>query len=136
MRLAALFLFALTAAEPPAAPPAPCLALPCTVARVKDGDTLTATLTLTVSVRLLDCWAPELDEPRGPEARDRLVALAAGKPAILQIPLTNPPNLDHALTLGRLLGRVWIDGRDIGARLIEERLATRTKPQPPRVDDP
>jgi len=119
---------AATAAEP-AGTPAPGLALPCTVARVKDGDTLTATLTLTVSVRLLDCWAPELNEPRGPEARDRLVALAAGKPAILQIPLTDPPNLDHALTLGRLLAHVWIDGRDIGHTLIAEGHATPTKPR-------
>jgi endonuclease YncB( thermonuclease family) len=133
----ALLLFAALAAEPaqlatlpPRPAPQPALVLPCTVARVIDGDTLTVTVTLTASLRLIDCWAPELDQPGGPEARERLTAIAAGRRGLAEIPIAG--SLARMLTLNRILARLWIDGRDVGAQLVDEHLATPTKPKAAR----
>ena len=66
-------------ASPPAAVQCadPGLVLPCKVIDVHDGDTLTIEVTLTASVRLLECWAEELKAPGGPAARDRAAAARA-----------------------------------------------------------
>jgi endonuclease YncB( thermonuclease family) len=45
----------------------------------------------------------------------------------LEIPLDRADNLADVLTLGRVLGRVWIDGKDVGAVMVSEGLATKTK---------
>jgi len=41
--------------------PKPELSVPCKITEVYDGDTVTVEVTLTARVRLLDCWAPELE---------------------------------------------------------------------------
>lgn len=108
-------------------PPRPAITVPCHVVSVHDGDTATVEVKLKLNVRLLDCWAAELREPRGQAARDHLTALAAGRDGTLEIPLDRADNFSDVLTLGRVLGRVWIDGEDVGSVLVREGLATKTK---------
>jgi endonuclease YncB( thermonuclease family) len=107
--------------------PKPAITLPCKIVHVTDGDTLTVEVRMRVNTRLLSCWSPELREPKGPAARDHLTALAAGRDGTLEIPLDRADNLADVLTLGRVLGRVWIDGKDVGAVMVSEGLATKTK---------
>jgi endonuclease YncB( thermonuclease family) len=45
----------------------------------------------------------------------------------LEIPLDRADNLADVLTLGRVLGRVWIDGKDVGAVMVADGFATATK---------
>lgn len=117
-----LLVYAANATAPPAQ-----VSLPVRVVAVHDGDTLTCEVRFECQTRLLDCWAPELSEPGGDKARKRLAALAEGRAATLQIPLENKKNVADIFTFGRVLGRVWVDGRDVGAALVDERLATKEK---------
>lgn len=108
-----------------AQPSQPQLVLPCKVISVHDGDTLTAEVTLRMNVRLLECWAPELDELGGVESRAKLIELTDGKTGMLTIPLGD--DLGDSLTFGRVLGRVEIDGRDVSNQMVASGRATRTK---------
>jgi len=74
------------------------------VAHVIDGDSLcVATSTGLVEVRLRDVNAPELRQAGGPEARDRLLATALGRPVDCRV---FARSYDRAVALCRL----W-DGR-------------------------
>jgi len=106
---------------------APMLRVPCTVVEVVDGDTVTVELRLRARVRLKDCWAPELNEPGGQEARDAMVRFTRNKDAVLEVPFDRMNRLDDVLSFGRIVGRVYADGRDVGNRLIEGGLATSTR---------
>lgn len=105
--------------------PQPQIVLPCEIVSVHDGDTLTATVTLKMNVRLLDCWAPELRESRGPAAKAKLVELASGKTGVLTIPLGH--DIGSSFTFGRVLGRLSIDGRDVSDQMVASGLATKKK---------
>jgi endonuclease YncB( thermonuclease family) len=107
--------------------PKPAITLPCKVVSTHDGDTLTAEVTLRLNVRLKDTWAKELNQSGGKEAAERMHRLANGKSGTLEIPLDGADNVADVLTLGRVLGRVWIDGKDVGAVMVSEGLATKTK---------
>ena len=120
-------LFLLLAGSVRAEEPMPAITVPCMIISAHDGDTICAEIRVRMNIRLLDVWAPELKEPRGPAARDRLKQLASGKPGTLKIPLSGKDNLADLFTFGRLLGTVWVDGQDVGAVLVEEGLATKTK---------
>lgn len=105
-------------------------ALPCVVDRVYDGDTLTVTVKLTTSVRLLDCWAPEVtgdEKPRGLVSAAKLREMAEGKTGIVWVPVGD--TLQQSLTFGRVLGHVWIDGHDrpLSQQMVEAGLATKAK---------
>lgn len=106
--------------------------VPIEVVAVHDGDTLTAEIRMKVSVRMLDCWAPEVtgeEKPRGLISRDRLRALAQGCQGVLMVPTTE--NLGTSLTFGRVLGYVWLEGDDksLSQRMVEQGLATIEKPK-------
>lgn len=105
----------------------PQLVLPCRVISVHDGDTLTAEVKLRANVRLLDCWAPELREAGGVESRAKLTELTSGKTGLLTIPLGN--DLGDSLSFGRVLGRIEIDGRDVGRAMVESGMAKERKPK-------
>ncbi len=114
-------------------PPANSLTLDAKCIRVIDGDTLVVESTVRYQIRILDCWAPEsrtsnvAEKQRGLRSKARMVQLADGKPLRVSIPLTG--DLTDSTTLGRFLGHVWLeDGRDLGALMVEEGLATKTKP--------
>lgn len=121
----AVFCWLLTALG--ADPPRPAIVVPCKVVSVTDGDTVTCEIRIRTNVRLLSTWAKELSHPGGQEAAARMHQLALGKDGTLEIPIDRADNLADVLTLGRVLGRVWIDGRDVGAVMVAEGLATKTK---------
>ena len=125
-----LMLSGLTGPNEP--PTAPGLTLDARCIRVIDGDTIECQSTVTYRVRLLDCWCPETrtsdiaEKQRGLKSKNRMVQLADGKPLRITIPLTG--DLTDATTLGRLLGRAWLeDGRELSEIMVSENLATKTK---------
>lgn len=116
---------ALGAAEPPAL----AISVPCEVIRARDGDSITVRVTLTTNVRLLENWSPELRDPGGIEARDRLRELTAGRKGTLTIPLDGKSRLGQIFSFGRLLAHVQMDGHDktLSALMVEEGHATTTR---------
>jgi len=116
-----------------AEPEQPVIVVPCTVAEVYDGDTVTVRLTLDARIRLLDCWVPEVkaadkaEKLKGIASRDHLRTLApTDSEALLTIPLTGD-RLDDVITMGRVLGRVSIGGKDLSAQQVESGFATKEK---------
>lgn len=107
------------------------------VVRVIDGDTIVIESRVEYHVRLLDCWAPEsrtrdVDEKqRGLASKARMQQLAGDKPVRVFLPAAD--DLTDMMTMGRMLGRVWVlDGdvpttRDLSTIMVSERLATREK---------
>lgn len=88
----------------------------CVVDRVLDGDTIEVTVTRRLRVRLLDCWAPEVkgvEKPQGLKSSQHLKEIALGVNGTLFIPTEDARNMGDILTLGRVLGHVWIDGSDL-----------------------
>jgi endonuclease YncB( thermonuclease family) len=96
-----------------------------TLISAHDGDTFTLNVDLGfhthayINVRLLGWNCPELSQPGGPEARDLATSL-----------LTNATQLiieteKDAQTFARWLGRVFVDGQDLGALLEAHHLATK-----------
>jgi hypothetical protein len=82
------------------------------VGKVIDGDTLYVGPT---KIRLQGVAAPELDEPRGPEARDFPTTIALGKRA--RCDLTGERSFDRQVAVCR------IDGQDLGRLIVEAGLA-------------
>jgi endonuclease YncB( thermonuclease family) len=117
--------------------PAPGLVIDATVVRVIDGDTVVVRSTVEYQVRLLDCWAPESrtkdlqEKRRGLAAKARMQELAAEKPCRVFLPAAD--SLADMMTLGRILGRVWLleDGSpatlDLSTIMVCEGHATTTK---------
>lgn len=103
------------------------------VDRVIDGDTIAALITLPVTVRLIDCWAPEIrgeQKPQGQIAKALLQKMApAGSPVHLQVPTTHVDALAGVFTFGRVLGHVWRPGDDesLSELMVAAGAATREK---------
>ncbi len=90
----------------------------CQVVWVADGDTLTLRCGIRsdrsrrIKVRLFGIDAPELaQEPWGRRARDRLKALAQG--------MVTLETMDRD-SYGRIVGKVYKDGQDLGLILVRE----------------
>lgn len=109
------------------------------VVRVIDGDTLIVRTEVEYRVRLLDCWAPEtrtrndVEKVKGLESKARMEELSDGRRVRVFIPIQSK-DLSQAMTLGRVLGRVWrIDETgqpehaDLSSVMVQEGLATATK---------
>lgn len=114
--------------------PAKGITLPIVVESVHDGDTLTVEIRIKSSIRMLDCWAPEVtgdEKPRGLVSAAKLRQLAEGKSGIVWIPMHSATN--QSLTFGRVLGHVWIDGHDrpLSQQMVEAGLATFAKDKRP-----
>lgn len=132
---AATLLAANHAPEPPeAVGPRPGLCLAGYVAAVHDGDTLTFVQTTTYQVRLSGAWTPELSQPGGMEARQKLVALADLKPARLFIDFKKTGRFGDEMSFGRVVGEVWVDGMktDLSAEMVRIGAAT---PERPEIDE-
>lgn len=114
--------------------PAPELGLcaPCEVLRVIDGDTVVITLAgFTVHLRLLNCWAPELqgeDKPRGEEAKQFLTRLLTRGATKAFIPFKGDGKIANALTLGRVLGRLYIADLEVSEIMCRHGFASPVKP--------
>lgn len=100
---------------------APVLRVPCEITEVYDGDTVTVRVSLSMRIRLLDCWSHEirsLDKDRkalGLAARDFLRDQVfppelghTSRSAMLSVPLEGMDRFDDAITLGRVLGHVHL----------------------------
>lgn len=117
-------------AEKPAPPPKPSINLVATINEVVDGDTLDVSVTHSFRVRLLDCWAPETRGPekeKGLAAKGHMIRLAAGKDAVVSIPIHD--DLSKSLTLGRVLARVHVIGqeKDLSTQMVAAGHATKEK---------
>lgn len=109
------------------------LELPCRVVRVIDGDTVVVAVSDSgreYPVRLLDCWAPELSEPGGREAKaaaERIIR--AAKKTFLSMPW--PDDSAHplaVLSLGRILAHVFVGpGRTLSELMVRHGHAFATK---------
>jgi endonuclease YncB( thermonuclease family) len=126
-------------------PPDPKLVVPCEIVSWHDGDTGTVRIVADLRVRLSDCWAPELTGRRlteaerklpGEKQREILERIAAekqrgidslnsiqrmappGTKGQLEISLAGVERSDDLFTLGRVLGRVWVNGQDLSARQV------------------
>lgn len=113
------------------------------VVRIIDGDTLVVRTHVDYHVRLLDCWAPEsrttdVDEKKlGLKARNRMIALADSQQVRVHIPIQSG-DLSRQITLGRILGRVWlkdpetgqISDEDLSRQMVREGLAKPAKETP------
>lgn len=109
--------------------PQPAIVLPCEVLSIHDGDTLKVECRFVMDIRLLDCWSPEItgdEKPLGLKAKANLQRLAEGKEGVVTIPLTSD-NIGKATTLGRILGRVSIDGKDLSEQQVKAKFATKEK---------
>jgi hypothetical protein len=84
------------------------------VVAVSDGDTLTLQVAgrESVRIRLAGIDAPELDQPYGAQARRALTALARHGTARVEV-------VDRD-DYGRLVGTVYVGGRNINAALVAE----------------
>ena len=107
--------------------PRPQIVLPCKVYHVHDGDTPYVEVTLKVKVRLKDINAPELDEEGGVESREYLKKVALGKKGILQIPLDKSTSIGSPFSFERVVGYVWIDGKNLNDLLLESGHAEKVK---------
>lgn len=111
-------------------PPEPGINTRCTVVDVYDGDTVTVEIKYTVKVRLLDCWAPEVrgeQKEKGLKSRDRLRELILNKKGILSVPAKNANSMDDLFTFGRVLGYLWVDGKNVSNLMVKEGYAKPTK---------
>ena len=144
----ALLLFSSTEPTPaPRVKPPLGLSARFTVTEVIDGDTLKGFVVVPLTVRLVDCWAPELrprKEVNGVTRNDREVALeknngyaskrnlerlTQNKTGVLNIDWGEARGLANVLSFGRVLGWLWIDGSKISVNELQVRQkhATQTK---------
>lgn len=107
----------------------PTLNLPCTITRSHDGDTLSVRVTIDTNVRLKDCWAPELSEAGGIEARNQLVRLCVGQRAVLAIPLDEASKLGDLFSFGRVIGDLTVNGHEktLAQQMVESGHASTKK---------
>lgn len=115
------------------------LCLPCRCIRVIDGDTVIVSLpgsSREWTIRLLDCWAPEMDTPQGRRARDFLVHhLDDVDDLAIFVPAPKNPIrvLQSLVSFDRVLAHVFLpDGRDISSIMVAGGLATKDKPKTSR----
>lgn len=131
-------------------PPTGCTT-PVAIVDIHDGDTVTVEITRRVTVRLLDCWAPQARiDPRvlaehreaakaaGIAARDYLRGMAVKSAegsyrrqtyAVLHVP-ADSGDLSDILTLDRVIGRIWLPDdrtRDVSERMVAAGHATPHK---------
>ncbi|MEM6799289.1 MAG: thermonuclease family protein [Planctomycetota bacterium] len=127
----------LIAAQPlhVAAPP-PGITLPVRIVEVVDGDTITVEFTTRARVRLEDCWAPETrtrdagEKVRGFESAEHLRGISLGRRGLLSVSISDQGRglLGDVFSFGRLVGRVYVGGKDLAAEQIAAGHATREKP--------
>ena len=114
------------------------------ISRVIDGDTVEVTIKRTLRVRLQHCWAPEtrLDPSlppidreaaklRGIASAEHLRRIADGRECMLHIPTHladgETQDIGGSFSMGRAIGRVWINGTDLSELQVRSRFATRTR---------
>lgn len=103
------------------------------VTRVLDGDTLEVEVRRTVRIRLLDCWAPETrtrdleEKQRGLAAKRALTELVHGAEVVVEVPIEGDAKFGDAMSMGRVLGRVRLEGADVSEVMVSAGHATKEK---------
>jgi len=114
------------------------------IKRVYDGDTLIVDVRRILTVRLKDCWCSEIrtrnkdEKKKGIAARNHLREILSenknqdtGKlkyaKAVLHIPADEDSEIKDVFTFGRVLGHIFIDGKDVSEIMIESGHATKEK---------
>ena len=95
--------------------PAPPLGLTAraVVDRVIDGDTIVVMVQWPVTIRLRDCWAAEQNTEAGKEATAYMDGLTpVGSKIVFQAASKDADSLGDLMSFGRVIGDVWVDGRD------------------------
>lgn len=115
--------------KPPMHTKAPALCVPAIINEVHDGDTLTVSVDFSMRIRLIDCWAPELkDGVKGQVSKANLIKLTSkNQRCMVEIPLHD--DLGKSTSLGRILGRVTVQGQDsdLSTQQVQGGFATRRK---------
>lgn len=103
------------------------------VDRVVDGDTIELRLMLPVTVRMLNCWAPEIhgsEKPDGLKSKAQLEKMApVGSEVVIHVPTGQADALSGVLTFGRVLGEVYRkgDSESLSELMVAAGMATREK---------
>lgn len=137
--------FAAPAAAIADGPPPIAWTTPAEIVSVHDGDTLTVEVRRRFEVRLIDCWAPEVNKPAEREAgfasRDHLQSRidARGAKAVVSIPLVERKRDGYidpgdSTTMSRVAGWVWLhgDSKSLNEIQVESGHATLVKLKPSR----
>ena len=102
------------------------LTKPIKIYEVIDGDTVKGKIEIDVTIRLDGYDAPEIRQPKTPEEKQRGVAakqflksIISGD-AVLHVPFTEQQRFVDITTLGRVIGRVFVDGKDISELMVKE----------------
>lgn len=115
--------------------PVPGWCTPCVVTEVIDGDTIEVEVVRRIRVRLKDCWAPESrtlnlnEKARGLAAKENMKQIGLGKPGVLLVPLSDTGDVGTMMTLGRVLGHVWVEeqGKSLSDIQVAMGFATTSK---------
>ena len=109
-------------------PPRPGFASNAKVLRIIDADTIEVEVKRTVKVRLLGCNVPDDDDVTSAKAFDFVNALidATDGEVTVFIPAgRHPIRLGDIHSFERILGEIWIDGRNLTDMLVKEHLADK-----------
>src|SRR5690606_8515746 len=110
------------------------ICLPVKVVRVIDGDTVEVKLprsTYQWKLRLIDCWAPELNTAAGKQAKAAAQEFVKGATCSVYIPAPRHfPNLLKNLTFDRIPAHLFIaPDLTLNAAMVLAGYATKTKPK-------
>jgi len=103
------------------------------VDRVIDGDTLVLHVQWPITVRLQDCWAPEMrgeDAVDGAASRRQLLDLVpVGSSVLVEIQSEHAGNLGDLMSFGRVVGHVWAEGEEshVSEQMVAAGYATSEK---------
>jgi endonuclease YncB( thermonuclease family) len=98
------------------------------VVSVRDGDTLQVEFRVRLNVRLLDCWAPELNTAEGKRSAANLKAIATpGKECVMTMPFDQIKTLGDITSMGRFLAWVSVDGQDLSQCQVKAGCAKKVK---------
>ncbi len=101
------------------------ICLKAAIDRVIDGDTVEATISFNVKIRLIGVNAPEKKQPGWVKFKDRLAALLCQPhkdvdEVVVFVPNNKPVTLLDVVTFDRILGEIWLDGKNLNAILESE----------------
>jgi len=92
-------------------PPEEGIAIQARVSRIIDGDTIEVSVEMPFRIRLLGVDVEEHNTTLGKEAI-KFISQYLGKEVMVYVPI-NTANLLDATQLGRVLGQIWIDGKNL-----------------------
>jgi len=118
--------------------------MPCSLHRVRDGDTIEVQLAasrMKLALRLIDCWCPELNTPLGKKAYmvAREVILSFPEPFYYHIPLDSqdiweasvlgrPLNFGDLWSFDRIPAYLWLDEKTtLNREMVKRNLASTKK---------